>query len=118
MKSYKLFSVLALLVAVLFMGTIQPVDASIDTDEPTIVDIVSVDEPADIIQHNTTHQEISLLEAGPQFTAMEVCSFHESYAGDQDHQVISLYIHENSDYGYLGDHLYRARSDLSNSMYA
>lgn len=118
MKKYKLFSVLTLLVAVLFMGAVQPVDASIDTDEPTIAEVISIDDPIDITHQYTVQQEISLLEAGPQFTAMEVCSDHETYTGDKDHQVISLFIPEKNMYGYPGNHLHAPRSNLSDSFYA
>lgn len=114
MKRYKLFSVLALLVAVLFIGTVQQVDASIDTDEPTIVEVVSIDAPATI----NTIQEISPLEASPQYTAMEVCSFHKNVIGDKDHEIISLQVTENYAYGYSGNHLIMPRSNLSDFHFA
>ncbi|MDZ7658078.1 hypothetical protein [Fodinibius sp.] len=88
----KLFSVLALLVAVLFMGAIQPVEASADVDQNiAIEDVISFDETADL----DIEQAFSN-EAGPQYTAMEVCPVAQNFEGDIDHQLI---INELQEYG-------------------
>lgn len=111
MKS-KLFSVLTLIIAVLFVSALQPVEASTDAkDTITIDEVVSMDNLS-----MEAEQDISFAD-GPEFTAMEVCTIAQNFEGDIDHQLITIRAGKNHTGELSGYVPYRARSNLYDSDY-
>lgn len=108
MKS-KILSVAALLSMVLFVGIVDTNDA-VASDDISIEEVVSVDNIALDLEN-----EIQLFEAGPEYTAMEVCTIAQSFEGDIDHQLIVIQARENTTDELSGYVPYRPRSNLNYS---
>lgn len=110
----QLFSVLMLMVTVLFVSAVQPVEASADYDQVSIEQIVSIDSPISI----DLSQEFQSVDQVAHYTSMEVCSNVPSYEADIDHQIITVRAPVNRhELTYREYKQYLPRSNLINSDY-
>jgi len=83
MKS-KLFSILMLIVAVLFVSAVQTVEASAQIDQDISIEQVVDFENADLFDLQNEFEEAN------HYTAMEVCPTAHTSTADIDHQLITV----------------------------